>query len=95
MRPSPLAAVVALCFVPVACGPSLGSRGVARSPLAAQWFDRAKASYRAADFDDARDAVKHALAAAPSDGEVRELAARVALVRLDFQESLFAWSHHY
>jgi hypothetical protein len=88
MRPSPLAVVVVLCFVPVACGPSLGPRGVARSPLAAQWFERARASYRAADFDDARDAVKHALAAAPSDSEVRELAARVALVRLDFQESL-------
>jgi hypothetical protein len=71
-----------------ACGPSIGTQGPARAPLATQWFDRAKVSYRAADFDDARDAARHATAAAPNDAEIRELSARIALVRLDFEEAL-------
>jgi hypothetical protein len=62
--------------------------GPARSPLATQWLDRAKGSYRAADFDDAADSVRRALANAPSDAEARELAARIALVRLDYSEAL-------
>jgi hypothetical protein len=57
-------------------------------PVAAQWFDRARASYRAGDFEDATDAAKHALAVAPSAPEVRELSARLALVRLDYAEAL-------
>ena len=58
----------------------------ARSPLAAQWLDRTKVSYRAGDFEDARDAAAHALAAAPNDVETREIAARIALVRLDYAQ---------
>ncbi len=77
-----------LLLVATACGPSLAGRPPERSPLAARWFDRARASYRAGDFEDARDAAVRALAAAPNDGEARELAARVALVRLDFAEAL-------
>ncbi len=56
--------------------------------MAAKWTDRAKSSYRAGDFDDARDAAAHALAAAPTDAEVRELTGRVALVHLDYAETL-------
>jgi hypothetical protein len=73
---------------PLACGPSMGPVSPNRSPLATQWLDRSKVSYRAGDFDDARDAAAHALAAAPSDPEARELAARIALVRLDYAEVL-------
>jgi hypothetical protein len=83
----PLAAL-AIAFAPVACGASLGPNASARSPLAQQWLDRAKASYRNADFDDARDAAGRALAAAPADADVRELTARIALVRLDWAEAL-------
>ena len=91
MRRSPLVLLtpsIALLasLLPLACGPSMGSRGPARSPLATQWLDRAKASYRSGDFEDARDAAAHALAAAPSDAEAREIVARIALVRLDFPE---------
>jgi hypothetical protein len=86
MRISSLA-LLALCALPVACGPSLG-QSPARSPMATQWFERAKVSYRAADFEDARDAARHALAVAANDPEIRELAARIALVRLDFPEAL-------
>jgi hypothetical protein len=87
MRLSSLA-LLALCAVPAACSPSVGPQTPTRPPLATQWFERARASYRAADFEDARDAARHALLAAPSDPEIRELSARIALVRLDFPEAL-------
>jgi hypothetical protein len=80
--------VLALCAAPVACGPSVEPQVPTRSPLATQWLDRARNSYHAGDFDDARDAGHHALAVAPNDGEIRELVARVALTRLDFDEAL-------
>jgi hypothetical protein len=91
MRRSPLVLLtssIALLapLLELACGPSMGARGPARSPMATQWLDRAKASYRSGDFEDARDAAGHALAAAPSDVETRETVARIALVRLDFPE---------
>jgi hypothetical protein len=79
---------VALCSASMACASSLGPQTPARSPAASQWFDRARASYHNADFDDARDASRHALESAPSDPEIRELAARIALVSLDFSEAL-------
>jgi tetratricopeptide (TPR) repeat protein len=71
-----------------ACGPASGSRMPTRPPLVKQWFDRAEASYRAADFDDAREAARQALGVAPQDGEIRTLAGRIALVRLDYAEAL-------
>jgi hypothetical protein len=80
--------LLALSATLAACGPAVGDGGPARSPAVAKWFDRAKASYKGADFDDARDAAKHALAESPNDAEIRVLAARVALVRLDFPEVL-------
>ncbi len=81
-------AFLLLFALPPACGPVASPESAARSPVAAKWIDRAKASYRAGDFEDARDAVTHALAVAPSDAEIRELSARIALVRLDFAEVL-------
>ncbi len=80
---SPLLAGAAL-----ACGPSLGGGPPPRVPLAAQWFERAKVGFRNADFDDAAEAASRALAAAPADAEIRELAGRIALVRLDFAQAL-------
>jgi hypothetical protein len=77
-----------LFAAPLACGPSTGPVAPTRSAVANQWTDRAKTSYRAADFEDARDAARHALAAAPNDAEVRELAARIALVRLDYADTI-------
>jgi len=49
--------LVASSAVVAACGPSIGGGGPARNPQAAQWYDRAKVSYRAADFDDDKDRV--------------------------------------
>src|SRR5580693_10471649 len=79
---------VALAAAPLACGPSMGPAASARPPLATEWLDRAKKSYRAADFDDAREAAAHAIAVAPNDPEARELAGHIALVRLDYAEVL-------
>lgn len=87
MRPAPLV-FFALAVASAACGSTVGSTGPVRSPMAAQWLDRAKVSYRSGDFDDARDSARHALGVAPNDLEIRELAARIALVRLDYDEAL-------
>src|SRR5580658_3330325 len=78
----------ALSAASSACGPALGPAASARPPLATEWLDRAKKSYRAADFDDARDSAARAIAVAPNDSEARELAAHIALVRLDYAEVL-------
>jgi hypothetical protein len=69
----------------LACGQGLPS---SRSPLADQWLVRAKSSYKSGDFDDARTAAESALRASPSDPEIRTVAARMALVRLDFATAL-------
>jgi len=87
MRLAPLV-FLALGVASAACGSTLGPTGPVRAPMAAQWLDRAKVSYRSGDFDDARDAVRHASTVAPADVEIRELAARIALVRLEFEEAL-------
>jgi hypothetical protein len=81
-------APVALGGAVAGCGPSVGAQAPNRPPLASQWLERAKASYRAADFDDARDSARKALAASPSDPDARELSARIALARLDYADAL-------
>ncbi|MET0596048.1 MAG: hypothetical protein ABW133_25330 [Polyangiaceae bacterium] len=62
--------------------------GSSRDPLAQKWLDRAKASYATADLDDASDAAKSALQAAPNDVDVKIWAGRVALARLDYAETM-------
>jgi len=73
--------VVAACGGPDANDPS-------RSPLAEKWLSRAKSSYRAGDAEDAALAIDGALKAAPKDREARLLAARIALAKLDYQETV-------
>ncbi len=53
-------------------------------PLAKKWYERAESSYRQADIEDAQVAVENALRLLPKQPEVRVLAARVALARLDY-----------
>lgn len=53
-------------------------------PLAKKWFDRAQASFQAGDVEDAEAAVDNALHADPHRPEIRILAARVALSRLEY-----------
>ena len=56
------------------------------SPAAAQWFERARKSFQAGDVDDARDAAQSALTAAPDSIDVKVLAARIHLARLEYAE---------
>lgn len=70
------------------CGPAAPPRTSSRPALATQWLERAKASYRAADFNDAHDAATQALGLAAKDPEVREIAAKIALVRLEFSDAI-------
>lgn len=83
MRAAP--AVLVSLMLAAACGEP-GIPG--RTPLADNWMARSMASYKAGDFDDAKSAAQSALRAAPSDAEVRTLAARIALVHLDFERAL-------
>ncbi len=68
------------------CGPAASPQPT-RAPMAQKWFDRAQASYRAVDIEDAQDAINEALRVAPDDPELRLLAANLALARLDFGEA--------
>jgi hypothetical protein len=70
------------------CGPTFDPQHPARTPLADKWFTRAKLGYKSGDFADASDAAKSALQAAPSDPEIKTLAARIALAKLDFADAL-------
>jgi hypothetical protein len=70
------------------CAPAKAPSGSSRPPLAQKWLDRAKSSYATADLDDASDAVRSALQAAPNDVEVKTWAGRVALARLDYAETM-------
>lgn len=72
----------------VACGTGPDAKGPARPPLAAKWLDRAQTSFKAGDFEDARDAAKSALQAAPNDTEVKLINARIALARLDYDDAV-------
>ena len=75
---SVLAAMAFLTVGALGCGPSQDARTGSRTPLADKWLERAKLSYRAGDFEDAKDAAQSALQAAPSDPDVRLLSARIA-----------------
>jgi hypothetical protein len=70
------------------CSPAKSPEGAARNPLAQKWLDRAKSSYSTADLDDASDAAKSALQAAPNDVDARIWAGRIALARLDYAETM-------
>lgn len=69
------------------CTPARSPSGD-RSPIAQKWLDRAKASYANVDLDDAGDAARSAMQAAPTDVEARLWAGRVALARLDYAETV-------
>ena len=78
-----LLALAALATAPTACGPSLAG-APARAPAAAQWFDRAKASYKNADFEDASEAAERVVQAGhnpPEPASARSLSARPLLAR--------------
>jgi hypothetical protein len=60
----------------------------ARDPRVQKWVDRAKASFAVADIEDASDSVEEALRVAPTDPELRLIAANVAIAKLDYDRAL-------
>lgn len=57
-------------------------------PLAKKWYDRADASFKSGDVDDAQTAVESALRVDEHRPEIRVLAARIALARLEYAQVL-------
>jgi hypothetical protein len=68
--------------------PSVATVQSGRPDTAEKWYQRAKQNFQGADVEDARDSVQKALAIVPKDPDVRTLAARIALARLDYAETL-------
>ncbi|MBL9024708.1 MAG: tetratricopeptide repeat protein [Myxococcales bacterium] len=62
--------------------------GPDRSVPAEKWLKRAQTDFSEGRIDEAHDAVSKALAAAPEDTEIKTLAGRIALTRLEFDETL-------
>lgn len=77
-----LALLVALASGCAAAGPGQAEW----PPLAKKWFDRADASFKSGDIEDAQTAVESALHADEHRPEIRLLAARIALARLEYAE---------
>jgi hypothetical protein len=80
--------LAALSAAAAACGSGPEAKTPSRPPIAAKWFDRAQASFKLGDFEDARDAAKSALQAAPNDLAVKMLNAKIALARLDYDDAV-------
>src|SRR5262245_38171724 len=78
----------------LACALFAGGCGAAAGPHAdwppnaKRWYDRGLESYRTGDLDDADAAIENALRAAGEKPEVRLLAARVALARLEYDRTI-------
>src|SRR5262245_52475567 len=68
--------------------PLINSPEGSRPAAADKWFRRAEQDFRAADVEEARDSVTKALSISPGDSEIRLLAGRIALARLDYDEAL-------
>lgn len=69
------------------CGPAATGEA-AWPPLGKKWYERAKASYRTGDIEDAEYAAEHALKVVSDQPEVRELAAQIALAQLEYDRAL-------
>jgi hypothetical protein len=67
---------------------SVNSPDSSRPAQAQKWLDRAQHEYQEADMDEAHDSVQRALTIVPQDHDVKQLAASIALARLDYAEVL-------
>jgi len=61
---------------------------LARPAAAESWFKRATQDYGEVRFDEASDSLQKALTLAPEDPEIKLLGGRIALGRLEYDESL-------
>src|SRR5262245_65605544 len=83
------ATLIALsCMGGFGCAGSNANSQATWPESAKKWFERADASYRTADIEDAELAVANALRVLPDQPEVRTLAARIALARLEYDRAI-------
>ena len=83
-----LALLVALAAPLAGCPLGANSPESNRPPKAQKWYERATREYQSAEVDAAQTSVRRALDIVPQDDDVRMLAARIALARLEFDEVL-------
>jgi hypothetical protein len=83
-----LRAALALSAVAFAGCPSANSPDASRPDAAEKWLRRAQQDYQTCDVDEARDSIQKALAIVPGDPEVKLVAGKIALARLDYDEVL-------
>ncbi len=57
-------------------------------PISKRWFDRGDASFRQGDLEDAESAAENALRVTPDREEVRLLAGRIALAKLEYARTI-------
>ncbi len=65
-----------------------GGSGADWPPISKRWFDRGDASFRQGDLEDAEIASDNALRVTPDREEVRLLAGRIALAKLEYARAL-------
>ena len=84
-----LSTLIAASFVGwTSCSPSADHPESVRPPRAQKWYDRALKEYREVDIDAAQHSTEQALEIVPQDSEVKILAGRVALARLEWDNAL-------
>ena len=74
-----------LALASTACG---DANSPDRTPVADKWIALMKSAYKSGDFEEADRAAVQAVKVAPKDNEVRLLAAKIALTKLDYVRSL-------
>ncbi len=86
----PLSCLTGLLLAAVGVASCTGARspGDDRPADAEKWYRRAQQDMNIARIDEANDSVRKSLAIVPEDLEVRILAARIALARLEYAEVL-------
>jgi hypothetical protein len=84
---SRLVAVTCSSVVLWGCG-AAGQSGADWPPMSKRWFDRGDASFRQGDLEDAETASENALRVTPDREEVRLLAARIALAKLEYDRTI-------
>jgi tetratricopeptide (TPR) repeat protein len=81
-------ALLILAASAAGCSGAMTTEANSRPQMADKWYQRAEQHFQAADVEEAHDSVAKALTIVPTDTEVRMLAARIALARLEFAEAL-------
>jgi hypothetical protein len=82
-----LAAVICSSVVIWGCA-AAGQADADWPPMSKRWFDRGDASFRQGDLDDAETASENALRVTPDREEVRLLAGRIALAKLEYDRTI-------